>query len=59
VTGPVTGWAGPWAHDVRWWDPAAHHRCARYQVVVDGPDGDVACIVGVTGGRAVVEAVYD
>ena len=29
VAGVVTGWAGPWAHDVRWWDPDAHRRCAR------------------------------
>jgi protein ImuB len=59
VAGPITGWAGPWAHDVRWWDPPMHRRCVRYQLVVDGPDGDVACIVSVAGGRAAVEAVYD
>ena len=53
--GPVRAWAGPWAHDVRWWDARERRRCARWQVVVD----DVACIVVVEGGRAGVEAVYD
>jgi protein ImuB len=53
--GAVRAWAGPWAHDLRWWDPHAHRRCARWQVVVD----DVACIVVVEGGRAGVEAIYD
>ena len=59
--GPVHGWAGPWASDVRWWDPPARRRCARWQVVVDcGPDaGDVACIVVVEAGHAGVEAIYD
>jgi protein ImuB len=59
--GPVHGWAGPWASDVRWWDPPARRRCARWQVIVDcGPDaGDVACIVVVEAGRAGVEAIYD
>lgn len=59
--GPVHGWAGPWASDVRWWDPPARRRCARWQVVVDcGADaGDVACVVVVEAGRAGVEAIYD
>jgi protein ImuB len=58
--GPVRGWAGPWASDVRWWDPLARRRCARWQVVVDCADaGEVACIVTVEAGRAGVEAVYD
>ena len=59
--GPISGWAGPWASDVRWWDPPARRRCARWQVVVDcGTDaGDVACIVVVEAGRAGVEAIYD
>jgi protein ImuB len=59
VSGAVTGWAGPWAHDVRWWDTQARHRCVRYQVRVDGLHGDIACIVVVSGGRAALEAVYD
>jgi protein ImuB len=59
--GPVRGWAGPWASDVRWWDPLARRRCARWQVVVDcGADaGEVACVVTVEAGRAGVEAIYD
>ena len=59
VSGAVTGWAGPWAHDVRWWDDGARRRCARYQVRVASARGDVACIVVVEGGRAALEAVYD
>ena len=59
--GGVRGWAGPWGSDVRWWDPSAHRRCARWQVVVDcGADGgDVACVVVVEAGRAGVEAICD
>ena len=29
----VTGWAGPWPLDERWWDPRRHRRLARLQVV--------------------------
>ena len=29
----VTGWAGPWPLDERWWDPRRHRRLARFQVV--------------------------
>jgi protein ImuB len=58
--GTVRGWAGPWASDVRWWDPSARRRCARWQVVVDcGEAGEVACIVRVEAGRAGIEAIYD
>jgi protein ImuB len=51
--------AGPWAHDVRWWDRAAHRRRALWQVVVATTAGDVACLVAVEAGAAGVEAVYD
>jgi len=59
--GAVRGWAGPWASDVRWWDPLARRRGARWQVVVDcgAAGGDVACVVLVEAGRAGVEAIYD
>jgi len=59
--GLVRGWAGPWASDVRWWDPLTRRRCARWQIVVDcGPDaGDIACVVMVEAGRAGIEAIYD
>lgn len=29
----VERWAGPWLVDERWWDPIAHRRRARFQVV--------------------------
>ena len=29
----VAGWAGPWPLDERWWEPTAHRRLARFQVV--------------------------
>jgi len=58
--GAVLGWAGPWAHDVRWWDPAARSRRARWQVLVDAGDaGAVACVVALDAGAAVLEAVHD
>ena len=53
--GLVRAWAGPWAHDVRWWDHQMHRRCARWQVVV----GEVACVVVVEAGQGGVEAIYD
>jgi protein ImuB len=60
VCGDVTGWAGPWASDVRWWDPDARNRCARYQLTVWDPNGnDVACLVVLEGGTTSIEAIYD
>jgi protein ImuB len=53
--GPVHGWAGPWPHDVRWWDPDARTRGALWQVVA----GDAACLVVTAQGTAAVVAVYD
>jgi hypothetical protein len=40
---------------VRWWDLAARRRRVYWQVVVR----DTACLVGLEGGAAFVEAVYD
>jgi len=60
--GAVMAWAGPWLHDLRWWDLVARRRRALWQIVVapEGEDGtEVACVVAVEGGRAAVEAVYD
>jgi protein ImuB len=59
--GVVQSWAGPWAHDLRWWDPRARRRRVLWQVVVDGgPEASaVACLVAVEGGSAGVEAIYD
>jgi len=52
----VTGWVGPWPIDERWWAPAEARRRARFQVaLVDGS----ALLVSLTGGRWVVEAIYD
>jgi protein ImuB len=58
--GEVAAWAGPWAHDARWWDRRARARRAYWQVLVTVPDGGrVACLVAVTAGRAELEAIYD
>jgi protein ImuB len=58
--GAVTAWAGPWAHDARWWDRRARARRAYWQVLVNAPDGgSVACLVAVSAGRASLEAIYD
>ena len=52
----VVAWAGPWPADERWWDPAAHRRRARSQVVT--ADG-IAHLLVVEAGRWAVEATYD
>jgi protein ImuB len=52
----ITGWSGPWPCDERWWDPPAHRRRARLQVVVD--DG-MAYLVTREHGAWVLEATYD
>jgi protein ImuB len=57
--GEVEAWAGPWAHDLRWWDRRSRCRGALWQVIVGGTDGAVACLVAVEAGRAAVEAIYD
>ena len=52
----MTAWAGPWPVDERWWDDAAHHRRARWQVVtVEG----TAHLLSQEGDRWEVEATYD
>jgi protein ImuB len=58
-SGAVRAWAGPWAHDTRWWDARARDRCARWQIVAECEGREVACIVAVAGGHAVIEAIYD
>ncbi|MCM3886431.1 DNA polymerase Y family protein [Frankia sp. R82] len=51
----VTGWAGPWPLDERWWEPDARRR-ARFQLrVADGG----AYLLALMGGRWWVEASYD
>src|SRR5262249_16608440 len=52
----VTGWAGPWPADERWWDPAERRRRARLQVgLADGS----AHLLALEEGRWWVEATYD
>ncbi|HWS36401.1 MAG TPA: DNA polymerase Y family protein [Actinoplanes sp.] len=52
----VTGWAGPWPVDERWWAAAESRRRARFQMVLE--DGR-ALLLSLSGGRWTVEAVYD
>ncbi len=53
---PVVAWAGPWAADERWWDPAAQRRRARVQVV---DASGAAHLLALEGGRWWLEATYD
>jgi protein ImuB len=58
--GPVVAWAGPWPHDLRWWDAAQRRRRVLWQIVTEPRRGDtVACLVALEGGNAGVEALYD
>ncbi len=52
----ITGWAGPWPADERWWDPAAARRRARLQVLLD--DGTAHLLV-LEQGIWRLEATYD
>lgn len=52
----VEGWAGPWVLDERWWDPVAHRRRARFQVVL--ADGS-AHLLAIEAGTWWLEATYD
>ncbi|MFE0457802.1 DNA polymerase Y family protein [Kitasatospora sp. NPDC058965] len=52
----VTGWAGPWPEQERWWDPATSRRTARMQVTVE--DGR-ALLLAVADGRWHIEGDYD
>jgi protein ImuB len=36
---PIVAWAGPWPVEERWWEPGAHRRLARFQVVTDDHNG--------------------
>jgi protein ImuB len=57
--GPVVAWAGPWPHDLRWWDRNARRRRVLWQIVTESADGTVACLVALEGSRAGLEALYD
>jgi len=50
----VTGWAGPWPADERWWEPAGRRR-ARFQLTTEGGD---ARLLFVEGGQWWWEASY-
>lgn len=53
--GPVEGWAGPWVHDLRWWDRAQRRRGSLWQVAVAG----TVCLVITEQEEAHIEALYD
>jgi protein ImuB len=57
--GAVVAWAGPWPHDLRWWDRVERRRRVLWQIVTASGDGTVACLVALEGSRAGVEALYD
>lgn len=52
----ITGWAGPWPVDERWWASAEASRRARFQV---GLSDGRALMLSLAGGAWAVEAVYD
>ncbi|GAA0424886.1 hypothetical protein Aca07nite_82020 [Actinoplanes capillaceus] len=52
----VTGWAGPWPVDERWWAAGESRRRARFQMAL--ADGR-ALLLTLAGGHWMVEAVYD
>lgn len=52
----ITGWAGPWPVEERWWAPDEMRRRARFQVVL--ADGR-ALLLSLAGGHWAVEAIYD
>jgi protein ImuB len=54
--GTVTGWAGPWPADQRWWDPPSQRRRARLQVTCN--DGSAHLLV-IEHQSWWIEATYD
>jgi protein ImuB len=52
----VTGWAGPWPAEERWWAPAEADRTVRFQLAL--ADGR-AVLVALRAGRWGMEASYD
>lgn len=55
---PVTGWAGPWPVDERWWSCTDAWRGARLQVSIDGSAGPEAYLLIGSAGRWQVEGAY-
>ncbi|MEU4691194.1 DNA polymerase Y family protein [Actinoplanes sp. NPDC023714] len=52
----ITGWAGPWPVDERWWAPEEARRRARFQMTTE--DGR-ALMLSLARGEWLVEAIYD
>ncbi|MEU8818149.1 DNA polymerase Y family protein [Actinoplanes sp. NPDC048796] len=52
----ITGWAGPWPLDERWWAAGEARRRARFQVVLAD---ERAFLLVLASGHWAVEAVYD
>ncbi|WP_433829304.1 DNA polymerase Y family protein [Actinoplanes sp. CA-015351] len=52
----ITGWAGPWPVDERWWAPDEARRRARFQMTIEGGR---AMLLSLSQGRWRVEAIYD
>ena len=52
----VTGWAGPWPVNERWWDPKASRRLVRMQVACSDNN---AYLVAFEKGSWWLEAAYD
>lgn len=46
----IVAWAGPWPVDERWWDQRAR-RAARFQLVIEQPDGQCAYLAEVAAGQ--------
>lgn len=65
----VRAWAGPWCAEERWWDPLAHRRRARMQVLVGqapppgppspGPPSPAAASSGSPSSRALLLTLED
>lgn len=59
----VRAWAGPWCVEERWWDPIAHRRRARLQVVLGEPGAHpstgAAHVLALEAGQWWLEATYD
>jgi len=53
---PISGWAGPWPIDERWWAAGEGRRRARFQVQLE--DGR-ALLLSLESGHWAVEAIYD
>ncbi len=53
---PISGWAGPWPVDERWWAPDEASRRVRFQVCL--ADGR-ALLLALEGGAWSIQGVYD